>query len=541
MKKFTLFFMSMFLILGTAMAKDEEKDFNSPEVYPANGSFQNTVWNIRLTFPEAIVVEQSEVNIDVINSKTNETAIKITSCKVNQSDDHVAEFAFEQIAVEDKGKVEMKDQSLETPGSYSYTIPAGIIKGASGAEFAGGTYTFTIATFFEIADWSPKEAKEAVTELVFTFDKEITDVNLPESGFQCFQNYQYLSPTYLLVKDTNISEDKKSVTFSLETFLTDFGNYDVNIPLGTFISGEEVSMSKSIWFNIVDPTPSFSTNYKDGDKVKVEEFGNFEISFKNVEVVELKQTEFTVLNLTAQSSITGTAAYSEETKKITVTLGQELTQAGDYQFKIPAGMFTMDGVENEARDVKINLYTFTIVPLEVVDVYPKAGETVDSLDRIVIKFNQIVSLSWTEDYMSQISQKITLTCDEQKFTLTNASGSALSDQVEYLVNAEWDGFKWATTPIKSAGTYTLNLADIIVDYAAEMTTDQYGTYVKEWHGKNGSCEGTFSWTIEAEDNAIDFNQAEAGAQVIYDLLGRRVENITGAGIYIVNGRKVIIK
>lgn len=27
MRKFTLFFMSMFLVLGTAMAKDEEKDF----------------------------------------------------------------------------------------------------------------------------------------------------------------------------------------------------------------------------------------------------------------------------------------------------------------------------------------------------------------------------------------------------------------------------------------------------------------------------------------------------------------------------------
>lgn len=539
MKKFTLFFMSMFLILGTAMAKDEEKDFNSPEVYPANGSFQSTVWNIRLTFPEAIVVEQPEVNIDVINSKTNETAIKITSCKVSQYDDHQAEFAFEQIAVEDKGKVEMKDQSLETPGSYSYTIPAGIIKGASGAEFAGGTYTFTIANFFEIADWSPKEAKEAVTELVFTFDKEITDVNLPESGFKCFQNYQYLSPTYLLVKDTNISEDQKSVTLTLETFLTNFGNYDIDIPLGTFVSGEEVSMSKSIWFTIVDPTPSFSTNYKDGDKVKVEEFGNFEISFKNVEVVELKQTEFTVLNLTAQSSITGTAAYSEETKKITVTLDQELTQAGDYQFKIPAGMFTMDGVENEARNVNINLYKFTITPLEVVSVTPEAGK-VSVLDKIVVKFNQTVSLSWTDDWMSQPSQQITLTCGEQKFTLTNANGSALSDQVEYLVNAEWDGFEWKTTPITAAGTYTLNLADIIVDYAAEMVTDQYGTYVGTWHGKNASCEGTCTWTIEAEDNAIEFNHAEAGEQVIYDLLGRRVEKAT-TGIYIVNGRKVIIK
>ena len=539
MKKFTLFFMSMFLVLGTAMAKDEEKDFNSPEVYPANGSFQNTVWNIRLTFPEAIVVEQSEVNIDVINSKTNKTAIKITSCKVSQYDDHLAEFAFEQIAVEDKGKVEMKDQSLETPGSYSYTIPAGIIKGASGAEFAGGTYTFTIANFFEIADWSPKEAKEAVTELVFTFDKEITDVNLPESGFKCFQNYQYQSPTYLLVKNTTISEDKKSVTFSLETFLTDFGYYDIDIPLGTFISGEEVSMSKSIWFNIVDPTPSFSTNYKDGDKVKVEEFGNFEISFKNVEVVELKQTEFTVLNLTAQSSITGTAAYSEETKKITVTLGQELTQAGDYQFKIPAGMFTMDGVENEARNVNINLYSFTIVPLEIDSVTPKVG-TVDQIETIVITFNQLITLS--QENWQQISREIALTCGDKEYTLTyNPSSYNVTNKLEYTVNAVWANNAYTCTePVTIAGEYTLNLADIVVDYAAEDGIDEYGYPAKIYHVKNHQLEGTYTWTVSGNSSVENIPTAE-GKQVIYDLLGRRVENITGAGIYIVNGRKVIIK
>ena len=539
MKKFTLFFMSMFLVLGTAMAKDEEKDFNSPEVYPANGSFQNTVWNIRLTFPEAIVVEQSEVNIDVINSKTNETAIKITSCKVSQYDDHLAEFAFEQIAVEDKGKVEMKDQSLETPGSYSYTIPAGIIKGASGAEFAGGTYTFTIANFFEIADWSPKEAKEAVTELVFTFDKEITDVNLPESGFKCFQNYQYQSPTYLLVKNTTISEDKKSVTFSLETFLTDFGYYDIDIPLGTFISGEEVSMSKSIWFNIVDPTPSFSTNYKDGDKVKVEEFGNFEISFKNVEVVELKQTEFTVLNLTAQSSITGTAAYSEETKKITVTLGQELTQAGDYQFKIPAGMFTMDGVENEARNVNINLYSFTIVPLEIDSVTPKVG-TVDQIETIVITFNQLITLS--QENWQQISREIALTCGDKEYTLTyNPSSYNVTNKLEYTVNAVWANNAYTCTePVTIAGEYTLNLADIVVDYAAEDGIDEYGYPAKIYHVKNHQLEGTYTWTVSG-NSSVENIPVAGGEQVIYDLLGRRVENITGAGIYIVNGRKVIIK
>ena len=275
MRKFTLFFMSMFLVLGTAMAKDEEskedKGFTLVSADPNSNTPVQIVDIIRLTFSKDITVTLPEGGIEVTNENTKES-IKIASILENPYlDKNVVIFQFEKKTVIEDGKEEQKEQNLSTPGKYSYTIPEGVIKSVDNEVFPETTLTFTIATFFEIADWSPKEANEAVTELVFTFDKEITDVNLPESGFKCFQNYQYLSPTYLLVKDTNISKDKKSVTFSLETFLTDFGYYDVDIPLGTFISGEEVSMSKSIWFNIVDPAPSFSTNYKDGDKVRIVE------------------------------------------------------------------------------------------------------------------------------------------------------------------------------------------------------------------------------------------------------------------------------
>ena len=45
-------------------------------------------------------------------------------------------------------------------------------------------------------------------------------------------------------------------------------------------------------------------------------------------------------------------------------------------------------------------------------------------------------------------------------------------------------------------------------------------------------------TIPTGINSID---AEKATSTIYDLTGRRIENITNAGIYIVNGKKVIVK
>ena len=43
------------------------------------------------------------------------------------------------------------------------------------------------------------------------------------------------------------------------------------------------------------------------------------------------------------------------------------------------------------------------------------------------------------------------------------------------------------------------------------------------------------------ETAIENIATEAGNAEIYDITGRRVENITKAGIYIVGGKKVLVK
>ena len=46
---------------------------------------------------------------------------------------------------------------------------------------------------------------------------------------------------------------------------------------------------------------------------------------------------------------------------------------------------------------------------------------------------------------------------------------------------------------------------------------------------------------EAVTTAIENVETEVENNVIYDLTGRRIEKITNAGIYIVNGCKVLVK
>ncbi len=536
MRKFTLLLMSMFFVLGTAMAKDEESaEFALQYSTPKDGEKVTSVYNVILGFTKDVVVAFPEGGIDVVNNETKDV-VKITRVYSDEwSPKNQVTFLFEQETVAGKeGKDESRDKIIETPGTYSYTIPAGVIKSVDGEEFPETTFTFSIVSTFSHVSYTPTEAT-SLEKIELTFDKEITEVKMPNGGLVVTDFYW--TNFFNVKNEVVISDDKKTVTLALETPITTPGQYFMELYQGVFISADGISQGANLSFNVIDPAPSFTTTYNDGDKVK--ELGNvFEIAFKNVKEVKLLQETMTVY-LPSQGDVEGKATLADN--KITVTFEQKFTAEGEYSFYIPAGMFTMDGVANEELEVKVTLFTFKIEPLEVVSVTPAVGK-VDQLTKIVVKFNQLVSLYYDADGKT-LSNEIKLTCGDKEYTLNYApSGYNITDQVEYMVNAQWMGTEWgSTSPVTEDGTYTLNLADIIVNHAGEEVIDAWGYPVTKWHSEGKACEGVVTWTIGEGDSAVDFVSAEAGEQVIYDLLGRRVEKIVEAGLYIVNGKKVVIK
>lgn len=546
MKKITLLFMSLFLVLGTIWAKDEEtkedKGFTLVSVQPSSDKPVQTVDYINLGFSKNIIVTLPEENI-LIKSDDGKEVFEIVNAMA--ADANVMFLLQKVVVSNDKEKqTEKKDDKgddeetaityISTPGTYSYTIPEGVIKSVDNEVFPETTLTFTIAApaaKFPIKDYSPKETTE-LKEIVVMFDEEITDVkNLGSAAVMESSWWSYMSG----FSSFTISEDKKSVTLKLTTPITTVGNYFVELYPGTFISANGENEYGWLDFKVIDPVPGFTTNYNDGDRVK--ELGNLEITFKNVTEFEMVEDKAIIAVLPSGDEIAGDV--KKETNKFVVSFDADFTEVGTYTFIIPAGTFTMDGAENEGRIINVELYSFEIVPLKIDDVYPKAGETVDQLDRIVIKFNQIISLTRSEDG-NWLSREINLTCGDKTYTLTYNSSSNISDQLEYLVNAEWDGFKYITTPITEAGEYTLDLSQIIVDYAGEVEQGQWGPEAT-WHRQNQACEGTYSVTVSGNAAGIKDVPVIEGEQIIYNLLGRRVENISDAGIYIVNGKKVIVK
>ena len=137
MKKLLLLFMSMFFMLGTSVAQDkgDGKDegnaaFALEYSSPAEGENVFTVYNIRLQFNKDVVATLPDGGIDVKNNTTGEV-VKITRLEDSEwLEKSTVVFLFEQKSVYDEkeGKEELKDQVIETPGQWSYTVPAGCIK-----------------------------------------------------------------------------------------------------------------------------------------------------------------------------------------------------------------------------------------------------------------------------------------------------------------------------------------------------------------------------------------------------------------------------
>ena len=536
MKKFTLLFLSMFCMLGAAVAQDiDDEAFALQYTSPKNGASVFSVNYIQLVFNKDVTVTLPEGGIEVKNTETGE-GLKLTRVYEDPyMEKKMVMLMFEQRTVIDEkdGQEKLEDMYINTPGTYSYTIPAGVITSVDNEVFPEQTFTFTIAKPLAIESVSPNSSTTQLDKIVFTFSTPIAEVKIPADGMYIVDNYW--TPVVKIKDNAIISEDKKSVTLELETPITKPGSYNLDIYEGIFV-GEDggINEYRNFQFQIIDTAPSFSLNYNEGDRVK--QLGNLEITFKNVNEVELVEgADPVVVYIPGDSEIEGTATLSGN--KITVSFG-ELTEEGVYTYAIPEGFFTMDGVANEYTSVSVELYTFTIEPLEVVSVTPVNGN-VEQLDRIIIEFNQNVTLSLDENWQ-QISQQIVLKGEDKDYTLTYNSMSNLGSTIEYLVNAKWTGYEYTVTPITAAGKYTLDLSQIVVDHAGESYIDEWGYNNIMWHSKNQVCSGSKEWTIN-NGTGIDEVKGENGnVKAIYDLTGRKVE-VPTKGIYIIDGKKVFVK
>ncbi len=304
--------------------------------------------------------------------------------------------------------------------------------------------------------------------------------------------------------DTGKSED----CYGYMVLMTDGSNYDgASVPFwndgysSAFIVEETEYIAEPL--NVVAVTPA-------EDEV-VNSLREITIEFDaEIAVKELSGTERISIDY-GWGVLIGTTA-TVEGKLLKLVADTEIKDNGTYPLTIPAGVVTRvsDGVAYEGGTFTFTVEKAAVVvePLTVVAVTP--AEAVETLETITIEFSDNVDVPATAS---------------GKFTIADADGNTVATL--YAWDAVVEGKIVTLTlaeAITTAGEYTFSFAEGLVARQGDQAT----------------CAYTCTITVTG-GTGIDGINGEAGDSVIYDITGRKIEKITEGGIYIINGKKVLVK
>ena len=197
---------------------------------------------------------------------------------------------------------------------------------------------------------------------------------------------------------------------------------------------------------------------------------------------------------------------------IEFVLDKSVEKNGTYSFTVPAG--TINSVDGEVYEGGTFTFTVNRVPQTfalTAKLYPTVQEGTD--------VTEIKGIRVTHEEGQQIVALPT------EWTFKNEAGKEYEFSISWFFYDFDDMLLMFNPAITEAGVYTLSIP------AGSLKTES---------GKE--CEAAeFQFTVVATDTAIDAVDAEAVDNVIYDVTGRRVNEVTKAGIYIVNGKKMLVK
>ena len=386
------------------------------------------------------------------------------------------------------------------------------------------------------------------TDLKINFNKAVK-YTAPENGLK------------ITDKDGNTASEVSNVMFNgagttayilLSNSIKVTGTYYLYIPEGTFATEEgEVLPETTFTFTVENNevlNPEWWTDYDYTSTVN--EFQKITISFNNVTSLKLNEdvpSLFTAAGNDEEGKVELVEIEDKDGKKetkIEITFSQ-YTEEGKYQVYIPEGMFTMnESVNNEEKWLEFTIVKpAEVTPLKIVSITPKINEN-GEFEEIEIVYNQTVRFgdeNWsyyavylTDSNGNQYSMWPKDPYDYNGY-LVIPGNTVIFIPVklsEYGYPYEMNEYyQYIASPFVMEGEYTLNLSDMTLRYGYDAAIYDYNAF--------GSIEGTY--TFDKNTTAIEDVEAEAEGTVIYDLTGRRINEITKAGIYIVNGVKKVIK
>ena len=193
---------------------------------------------------------------------------------------------------------------------------------------------------------------------------------------------------------------------------------------------------------------------------------------------------------------------------------EAITTAGEYTFVLKKEYATATS-NNELTIEKDITYHFTVEEtLKINSITPNSSDIYEEVSAITFTFNKAV-------LHNNITDIIVKDSNNKSYTFTKTTTDEESSSLTFTT----------TTLLTNAGTYTFTLEGNVI-YCENPNND-----INEIES---IPETTFTFIVKYPTSIEDINAASKEAAT-YDLTGRQIEKITNAGIYIINGKKVVVK
>ena len=434
-------------------------------------------------------------------------------------------------------------QDYITPGHYFLTIPGGsILLGEEQVPCTPFMVEFDVVAPQPVAiEVTPANGSKVsmLNKAVVTFP-DLAEVNLGRSPSIRFEKVSVEDGVEKIVSIGGAFSSNLFTRLSDNSFRADFtgiattdGDYRITILANSFIYDGGYNQEYSVDVKFIAPTaPAFDLT--PDNAVALDKLEKFTVSFPQESIVKVNEA---LSNKTAilyegeelvsngyggfsNSQIGSTSIYTPvegTTNSFSFTLSSAGINKGKYILLIPAGTFLMGEEENNFNDQIMMVYECTGEGIDKIEVSP--AQPVRELKEMAITFINETSVSLQTSYTGFSLYK-------------EIEGQSYGDYIEYIsgsnVRTE-DNTLYLTpsTPITEEGTYYIELG-------------AYSLYMSD--GVTTSTPQKVYFTVDpSAPVSVENIEAAATDNRIFTITGLEVKEMKSPGIYIVNGKKVVIR
>ncbi len=439
---------------------------------------------------------------------------------------------------------------------------------------------------FEVVSCSPNKGVEAIEEITLTFNSEAAG----EFDPYAMTSMKFKQGNNVASGISNYVVNGNVLTVTLATKVNAPGEYTLVIPEGLITrKSDGRAFSGEFAFTVVAPEPLEVVSVEPASIVR--EISEVTLTFNSEVAGEFDPYAMVAMKFKKGNSVAcGISNYVAEGAVLTVTLSQTITEEGEYTLVIPEGLITRKSngdafsgefafevgeppvdytPTNNGRRTNtgrvIRGITLTAASGENSYTLTADEQTQDYTDATAValfKVNVGEELTITFDKAGEwIHQFVFIDFDGDGFTASIAEGSEWApaeDLVAYSFynnNSDSDGSGWNSKGTVITGNDRNKPA--VPAFKAPEAAGTYRMRVKQdWcnidpagdaDGKFGDFKANGGQIIDVTLEVIDPTGIESvesenvNVKGIFDLQGRKIEQITAPGLYIVNGKKVLVK